>query len=231
MAWSGGGSMTTSWLSFDVRVVRDLHDLRAACAVRAAAYGHHLPQLKAALAEPDALDRQPGTAVLLCQDKSSGEAVGTARIERAAPAAAVQLETSVSLPDWLASRPRAEITRLAIRPGADPLLRPMLMKASYLYCVANQIRWLVIGARSDALVRIYRRLGFTDVLAADQTVPLAHAGGLRHRILVFDVVAAERSWHGCQHGLYSLMVETFHPDIRLFTDPLDAAAVGRRAAA
>lgn len=222
--------MTTSWLSFDIRVARDMADLRQACAVRAAAYGHHLPQLKALLAEPDALDERPGTAVLLCQDKSSGEAVGTARIERADPQAAVQLEASVQLPEWLANRPRAEITRLAIRPGADPLVRPMLMKASYLYCVANQIRWLVIGARSEALVRIYRRLGFIDVLAADQTVPLAHAGGLQHRILVFDVVAAERSWHGCQHELYSLMIETFHPDIRLFGDP-PVARAPRRAAA
>ncbi len=211
--------MTTSWLSFDLRVAHDAQDLREACAVRAAAYGHHLPQLKKALAEPDELDHQPGTAVLLCQDKSTGEYIGTARIQRAGPQAAVQLEASVQLPEWLAARPRAEITRLAIRPGADPLVRPMLMKASYLYCVANQIRWLVIGARSDALVRIYRRLGFIDVLAADQTVPLAHAGGLQHRILVFDVVAAERSWHGCQHDLYSLMVETFHPDIQLFGGP------------
>jgi len=221
--------MTTSWLSFELRVARDGRDLHEACAVRAAAYGHHLPQLQRALAEPDDIDRQPGTTVLLCVDKATGRGIGTARIQRAGPQAAVQLESSVQLPAWLAERPRAEITRLAILPGADGLVRPMLMKASYLHCVASQIRWLVIGARSEALVRIYRRLGLVDVLEGERTVPLAHAGGLQHRILVLDVTAAERTWHGCQHGLYGLMVDTFHPDIQLFGEA--PALLPQRAAA
>jgi hypothetical protein len=82
----------------------------------------------------------------------------------------------------------------------------------------------VIGARSDALVRLYKRLGFTDAL--DAPLPLAHAGGLQHHVLAFDVVAAERTWHAGQHGLYGLMVETFHPDLQLFDEPH-----GERAAA
>jgi hypothetical protein len=209
--------MTTASLGFSLRVARGEQDLLDACAVRAEAYGHHLPQLRAALAQPDAVDRDPATAVLLCRDKASGRAIGTARIQRAAPEAAVQIEASVQLPAWLLGRPRAEITRLAILPGADPLVRPMLTKASYLYCVASQIRWLVIGARSEALVRLYKRLGFTEAL--DTPLPLSHAGGLQHHILAFDVVTAERTWHQGQHGLYALMVETFHPDLQLFEDP------------
>jgi hypothetical protein len=39
-------------------------------------------------------------------------------------------------------------------------------------------------------------------------------------------VAAERTWHAGQHGLYGLMVETFHPDLQLFDEPH-----GERAAA
>lgn len=208
--------MSTAWLSFDVRIAREAADLHEACAVRAAAYGHHLPQLRRALAEPDAVDLQRGTAVLLCRDKASGRGIGTARIQRAGPQAGVQIESAVQLPPALAGKPRAEITRLAILPGADPLVRLMLTKACYLYCAASQIRWLVIGARSEALVRMYRRLGFVDLLPPEQRVPLAHAGGLPHRILAFDVLAAERTWHGGQHELYALMAETFHPDIQLF---------------
>lgn len=214
--------MSTAWLGFSLRVARTEQDLRDACAVRAEAYGHHLPQLQAALAQPEPIDRDPRTAVLLCRDKASGRAIGTARIQRAAPEAAVQIEASVQLPAWLRGRPRAEITRLAILPGADAMVRPMLTKASYLHCVAHQVRWLVIGARSDALVRLYKRLGFTDAL--DEPLPLAHAGGLQHHILAFDVVAAERTWHAGQHGLYALMVETFHPDLQLFDEPASERA-------
>ncbi|MBI5259973.1 MAG: hypothetical protein HY855_25960 [Burkholderiales bacterium] len=210
--------MTTAALSFEVRMARSAEDLREACMVRVAGYGHHLPQLKKALAEPDEIDHERGTAVLVCLDKASGRGVGTARIQRAGADTGVQLESSVRLPDWLAQRPRAEITRLAIVPGADALVRPMLMKASYLYCLASQARWMVIGARSEALVRMYRRLGFTDVLAEEQTVPLAHAGGLQHRILAMDVIAAERTWYQGQHGMYELMIETYHPDIQLMTE-------------
>lgn len=211
--------MVTTVLGFTLRLARSQADLRDAARVRSQAYGHHVPELGQALAEPDTLDRQPGTGVLLCRDKASRQAMGTARIQRATGHRPLQLEGSLILPHWLAGQPRAEITRLAVAPGADAQARLMLMKASYLYCLANQIRWLVIGARSDALIRIYRRLGFQDVLAPDQKVPLAHAGGLPHRILAFDVVAAERTWLAAGHGLYPFMIETFHPDLQLFGEP------------
>jgi hypothetical protein len=128
----------------------------------------------------------------------------------------LQLEGSVILPRWLADEPRAELTRLAVMPGADPQTRLILMKAAYLYCLASQVRWMVIGARSNALIRIYQGLGFTDVLGPDDRVPLAHAGNLPHRILAFDVTAAERTWLASGHGLYPFMIETFHPDLNLF---------------
>lgn len=211
--------MPTSELSFTVRVAREGRALREACAVRAQAYGHHVPALAQALAEPDALDIDPGTAVLVCRDKASGEVVGTARIQRNHPRP-LAIEASVELPPALAAQTRAEITRLAIRPGADPLLRPMLVKACWLYAVAAQIRWLVIGARSPALVRVYRGLGFQPLHADGAPVPLPHAGGLAHSVLVFDVVAAERQWHATQHGLYGFMVDTWHPDLQLLApDP------------
>jgi hypothetical protein len=208
----------TADLSFTVRLARHPGDLVDACRLRAEAYGHHVPELSQPLARPDGLDGQPGTAVLVCRDKASGRAVGTARVQRNQHAPLL-LESSLILPRRLAERPRAEITRLAVAPGADAQLRPALMKAAYLYCLASQVRWLVIGARSDALIRIYRRLGFEDVLGPDDRVPLAHAGNLPHRILAFDVVAAERTWLAAGHGLYPFMIETWHPDLQLFDEP------------
>lgn len=213
--------MPTCHLSFDVRVATTLSELREACAVRAQAYGRHLPQMLDLLAEPDALDRQRCSASLLCRDKASGVPIGTARIQRNTQGP-LQLEASLILPRWLADQPKAEITRLAVMPGADAQTRLMLMKAGYLYCLASQVRWMVIGARSDALIRIYRRLGFRDVLGAEDRVPLAHAGGLPHRILAFDVTAAERTWLAAKHGLYPFMIDTFHPDLQLFEEPVAA---------
>lgn len=213
--------MSTSELSFTVRIAQDAITLQEACAVRALAYGHHVAAMAQALAEPDATDFAPGTAVLVCRDKASGVVVGTARIQRNHPLP-LPIEASIVLPEALAGHARAEITRLAIRPGADTLLRPMLVKACWLYAVAAQIRTLVIGARSPALIRIYRGLGFADLLGAGRQVPLAHAGGLPHSVLCFDVVAAERQWHAAQHGLYGFMVETWHPDLQLVAEAVPA---------
>jgi hypothetical protein len=207
--------MTTTTLSFSVRIARTSEDVREACAVRALAYGHHLPEMGQRLVEPDAIDHADSTAILLCRDKRTGEGIGTARIQLSS-GGPLLLEQSLILPNWIAGRPRAEITRLAVLAGADPLVKLCLMKASYLYSVANQLRWLVIGARNEALIRNYRRLGFRDVLDPDNRVPLAHAGNLPHSILAFDVVAAERTWQAARHPLYAFMVDTCHPDLQLF---------------
>lgn len=207
--------MTTSNLTFSVSLAATAADLQDVCSVRACAYGHHLPEMQETLAVPDALDGRRGTGILVCRDKATGAATGTTRIQRNV-AMPLQLEGSVILPRWLADEPRAELTRLAVMPGADPQTRLILMKAAYLYCLASQVRWMVIGARSNALIRIYQGLGFTDVLGPDDRVPLAHAGNLPHRILAFDVTAAERTWLASGHGLYPFMIETFHPDLNLF---------------
>jgi hypothetical protein len=222
--------MNSGSLSFDIRLVRTPQALRAASDVRRRAYGHHLGEHLARFAEPEPLDSAPGTAVLLCRDKASGRAIGTARIQTSA-FGPLMLESSLIMPAWIAGRPRAEITRLAVVPGADPLVKLCLMKACYLYCLANQLRWMVIGARNEALVRNYRRLGFRDVLAPGDRVPLPHAGGLPHQILAFDLVGAERDWLERRHPLYAFMVETYHRDLQLFEPATEAAVTPLAAAA
>ncbi len=214
--------MTTAHLDFTVRIAAPGADLADVAALRAQAYGHHLPGLAQAMAQPDAADSAAGTTVLLCRDKASGRALGTARIQRNHPRP-LPIEASLALPPAMAALPRAEITRLAIAPGAHGLLRPMLVKACYLAAVASQVRLLVIGARSAALVRIYRSLGFADALGDSGPVPLAHAGNLPHHVLAFDVVGAERRWHAAQHALYSFMVETWHPDLQLLVETAEEA--------
>lgn len=206
--------MSSCTLGFALQPVASHADLLDACAVRAQAYGHHLPEMGARLTEPDALDEAPGTTVFLCRDKASGRATGTMRIQTS-QAGALMMERSVTLPDWLAAVPRAEITRLAVSIGADPLTKLCLMKASYLFCMAQHVHWMAIGARNEALIRNYRRLGFFDALGHGALVPLAHTGGLMHRILAFNVLAADRTWAAARHPLYSFMVQTRHEDLKV----------------
>jgi len=207
--------MSTSDLSFFIRIARTHSDLLEACRVRSESYGHHLPELGLRFAAPEPLDHEEGTVVLIARDRATGRGVGTARIQTNR-GTALQLEASVELPAELAGHTRAEITRLAVAAGADAQVKWCLMKASYLYCLAAQVRWMVIGARSDALIRNYRALGFTDVLPGGARVPLAHAGNMPHQLLAFDVTAAERLWQQAGHRLYAFMVGTFHPDLQLF---------------
>jgi hypothetical protein len=216
--------MSMQLLRFSLRVARCEADLRAACQVRSASYGHHLPHLRAAFAEPEELDWDADSTVFLAIDKDSGAAVGTARLVTNARKP-LQIEQSAALPEPLSDRMLAEVTRLSVLPGHDdPRVKLGLMKATYLYCIARQVHWMVIGARSDGLIRQYRRLGFTDLLPEGRMVPLAHAGNLPHRVLAFDVTAAERNWHAAQHPFYDFMVRSYHPDIELFGEPMVRAA-------
>ena len=220
--------MSMQLLRFTLRVARSEADLRAACAVRSASYGHHVPELRDPFAQPDELDWHPDTAVFVAYDKETDEPIGTVRLATNVRQP-VQIQRSTTLPEVIGKRLVAEVTRLAVLPGNDdPRVKLALMKATYLYCLANQVQWMVIGARSDSLVRQYRRLGFTNLLGEGATVPLAHAGNLPHRVLGFDVTSAERNWHAAQHPFYEFMVGTYHPDIQLFTAPVSKPATPRQ---
>ncbi len=225
--------MHTQSLSFRVRIARTRNDLQAACRVRAQSYGHHLPKMQSVLLEPDLLDADDHTFVVVCVDKTTGCAVGTARFQTNT-GGPLLIEHSMAVPQEMQGDTRAEITRFSALSGADPLVKLALMKASYLFCLASQVRWMVIGARAEALIRQYMRLGFTDLFEDQRLVPLLHAGKLGHRILAFNVTSAERIWQALHHPLYDFFVETAHPDIELFSmlpalPTRDATRSGQRA--
>ncbi|MBX3641702.1 MAG: hypothetical protein KF720_01375 [Rubrivivax sp.] len=211
--------MSSCELGLTLNVVSSHQDLLDACLVRAQAYGHHMPELGQKLLEPDALDHDPGTTVFICRDKLTGLCTGTMRIQSSSYGPLL-MEGSLRLPPWLDSVSRVEITRLAVRVGADPLTRLCLWKASYLFCMANQLQWMVVGARNEALIRNYRRLGFVDVFAPDQMMPLAHTGGLPHRILALDNNVLKRRWGETRHPLYQFFFETQHADLEASTMPV-----------
>ncbi|MDQ6685563.1 MAG: hypothetical protein M3Z16_10590 [Pseudomonadota bacterium] len=199
-----------------MRIARTKQDLLAACRVRALSYGHHLPQMYEMMLEPDLLDADENTVVVLCVDKASGAAVGSARFQTNV-GGPLLIEHSVSVPASIQTDSRAEITRLSAVAGSDPLVRIALMKASYLFCAASQIRWMVICARKESLIRQYRRLGFVDIFDDGQLVPMRHVGRLEHKVLLLNVTAVERTWLDAKHALYDFFFDTSHPDIQLFS--------------
>lgn len=207
--------MTQQTLSFRLELASSKQDLDDACAVRSESYGHHLPGLYDALRQPDVIDLDVATTIFLCRDKASGQALGTARIQTTRTGQLL-IEQCAEAPLEMKGQDRAEISRFSAIRGADPLVKLALWKASYLYCQAAQARWMIIGARSEALVRQYQKLGFSDIYDDRRMVPLTYAGGLAHRILAFDVVTAERTWLASHNPMYGFIFETTHRDIQLF---------------
>jgi len=209
---AGRSEIAVERLPFTVRVVRHEQQLRKAVAIRQRAYGRHVPALGEMLREPEANDRNPGCVVLLAESRLDGEPLGTMRIQtnRHRPLA---LESSVELPDWLSDCSLAEATRLGVTEGRiGRMVKTMLFKAFYQYCLAADIEWMVIGARSP-LDRMYQALLFQDVFPGQGYIPLMHAGNLPHRILAFELETAEARWRAARHPLLDLFVRTSHPDI------------------
>jgi hypothetical protein len=206
------GPATVERLPFTVRVVKQEQELYKAVSIRQRAYGRHIPQLGEMLRAPEPLDRDPDSVVLLAESRLDGEPLGTLRIQtnRSRP---LTLESSVELPDWLAGRSLAEATRLGVTEGRiGRVVKTMLFKAFYQYCMAADIDWLVIGARSP-LDRMYQALLFQDVFPGQGYIPLKHAGNIPHRVLAFEMDTAEARWRAAKHPLLDLFVSTIHPDI------------------
>lgn len=201
-------------LSFTLRPVETYADLLTACSVRAEAYGHKIPAYRESMARPDAVDLSPWTAIFLCEDKNTGNAVGTMRVQSTTRGQTeLEIEKYIDPPPEMLQRGRAEITRLSAVIGADPFVRLALWKAAYLYCMATQARWLLIGVRKPSLLRAYEKMGARDIYGDRRPVLLGHAGYLPHRVLALDIGACEQNWKTDNHPLLKFMVETVHPDI------------------
>ena len=208
--------MAIQTLPFTVSVATDSLSLQDACDVRAAGYGHHLPEVRSKFSAPESLDHEAGTTVFIAYDKGSGCAVGTARIKTTTYGGETPVESCIELPDEMREDGRAEITKLAALPGSDPLVKLALWKVGYLYCLASQVRWLFITARSRGLIRQYRSLGAKPFFADERMLPLSYVSDIAHQVLIFDVLSAQRDANEANHALFGFMFATLHPDLQLF---------------
>lgn len=207
--------MRSELLSFTLRRAETHKDLLLACEIRAEAYGRKVPAYRDAMAVPDAIDASPWTTVFLCEDKVTGAAVGTARIQtRMDGRGELALERFVPLPERFKNASCAEVTRLAAPVGADPFVRLALWKAAYLYSAANGISWIVMTVRKPSLIRAYERMGAKDVFPdREDGFTLPYVGSFPHRIYGLDIDNFYDFWADTQHPLLEFMTATIHEDI------------------
>ena len=205
--------MAEERLPFTVRVVRSEEALHKAVAIRQAAYARHVPAFAAKLSSPEPNDHDQGSVVLLAESRLDGSPVGTMRIQTNR-FRDLAIEQSVELPAWLKNRSMAEATRLGVAQGSSGrVVKIVLCKAFYLYCLAANIEWMVIAARPP-LDRPYEAALFEDVYPGE-FIPLRHANNIPHRVLAFEVGTAAERWAEASHPLLKFMVQTRHPDIDL----------------
>src|SRR5471030_495743 len=208
-----GVRMAEERLPFTVRVVRSEESLHKAVAIRQAAYARHVPAFAATLGSPEANDHNEGSVVLLAESKLDGSPLGTMRIQTNR-FNDLSIAQSVELPAWLKNRSMAEATRLGVGLGqTGRVVKTVLFKALYLYCVEAEIEWMVIGARSP-LDRQYEALLFQDLFPG-QFIPMRHGNNIPHRVLAFEVGTAEERWAEAHHPLFNFVFQTQHPDLDL----------------
>lgn len=208
-----GARMSTAVesLSFTVRPVISHGDLVRACRVRALAYGAKSPHLRESMLEPDSVDALPTTTTYLCEDKFSGQAMGTMRVQVSGPQLSpLSIDGVVPPLREFQTAYRAEITRLAAPVGADPFVRLALWKAGFMHCRSHHVRLLMLAVRKPALIKAYTKMGAKDVCGE---LPIPYAGNLPHRVMGLFLDDIESEWRMAQHPLLKFMVETAHPDI------------------
>ena len=201
-------------LPFTISIARSSTELEQAVAVRHGAYARHVPGFAATLQVAEPLDFDDGAIVLLASSKLDGAPLGSMRIQTNC-AKPLELEESLALPEWLATRRLAEAARLGVtNEKVGRLVKSMLFKAYFQYCQLNDIEWMVITARAP-VDRQYDRLLFDDVYADMGYIPVHHVDDIPHRVMKFEIETAQARWAKARHPMYEFIFNTRHPDIDL----------------
>ncbi|WP_454807459.1 N-acyl amino acid synthase FeeM domain-containing protein [Paraburkholderia fungorum] len=216
----------TERLPFTVQVASNLADLDKAVEMRRAAYRRHVPEFAETMVV-ETLDRAPGTVVLLAQSRLDGGPLGTMRVQTNT-FGPLAVEQSVRLPDWLSQASLAEATRLGVARGPiGRMVKVALCKAFFMYCAQNGVDWMLITARSP-LDREYEAMLFGDVYGHNEFLPMAHVGGLPHRVMAKPVALVRQRWAKVNHPFYGFFFETDHIDIDI-TSASNQSAAGHEA--
>ncbi len=204
---------TTERLPFRIEIASN-HNLGKVTALRAAAYGRHMPAFATQLEQPEASDFESGCEVFVAISKLDGTALGTLRTH-ANVHKPLPLQASMQLSGRFNGARMVETTRLSIAGGvSSSVVRSALFKALHLYCLQQKVDWMLAAGRRP-VDRIYDALLFKDVNEPGAYYPMSHAGGVPHRVMAFSPTRARALWAENEHPLYNFVFETEHPDINL----------------
>lgn len=210
---------TPQILGFTVRPLTSAQDLPRVQALRAAAYGHHLPHLADQFGKADPLDLHRDVLIFVAEDKITGDIVGSCRIQINA-SGPLQIHSCMEPPPEHAGKLVSEITRMVVAPTyGDPMVRMALVKAAHLNSIASQISGIYAGSRA-ALLRQYRSLGFSFLFPDKREIPLSYASGIPHHVLWLDSIRAEHDWRssGNKGRHYDFIFTSYTPDIRIYPE-------------
>lgn len=204
---------TTERLPFRIEIASK-HNLGQVTALRAAAYGRHMPTFAAQLEQPEASDFESGCEVFVAISKLDGTALGTLRTH-ANVHKPLPLQASMQLSGRFNGARMVETTRLSIAGGvSSSVVRSALFKALHLYCLQQKVDWMLAAGRRP-VDRIYDALLFKDVNEPGAYYPMSHAGGVPHRVMSLAPDQVKPLWAEKGQSLYGFFFETDHPDIDL----------------
>ena len=204
-------AQTEESLPFRVEIA-SREQLQEVADLRAATYGKHLPALGALLSRPEPADVALGCEVFVARSKLDGSLLGTLRthanVDKPLP-----LQASLELPERFRGTRMVETTRLCVKGSSGAsVVRSALFKAMHQYCLDQNVEWMLAAARRP-VDRIHDSLLFVDVKESRVYYPMAHAGGVPHRVMYMSTTDMRRQWKECQHILYRFAYDTYHPDI------------------
>lgn len=206
----------THTLPFKVRLAKVPADLARVLALRAQAYGRHVPELADSLgrAEPD--DLRADTLLLLAESKEDGSLLGSMRlINNLHQPLKIEQETTLPAKFW--GRRLVEARRLTVLPGTQGrMVSTALSKAMYEICFFSAMDEVLITARHP-VDKMYRTMQFEDALGG-QKLCLSDVSNLPHGLYCLPVRDADARWRKAECPLYPFMAQTRHPDIEIDYD-------------
>ena len=202
----------TQVLPFVVRMAKQ-SELAEVAEFRSASYGKHLPHLAQQLMDTEASDYDLGCEVIVVRSKLDNSLLGTMRMHTNA-FKALPLQASIKLGTQFRQTRMVETTRLCVKGSPNTsLVRTAMFKAQFHYCLQNDVDWMLAAGRRN-VDRIYEGLRFSDVGEPGLFYPMAHAGGVPHRVMCLSPLEALGMW-SVDHPLHIFIMGTQHKDIDL----------------
>jgi len=202
--------------AYVVRIVRTPDQLQSAINVRYQAYSEKLQALAASVRQPGPLDFAHGPVVLLAQNRLSGEAIGTLRLNTG-PSFLSMLK-DIRLPVNIVKERTAFVSRMAVTGPVQErqVVRNLMQKAVFQLCIAKQLNRILLLA-VEPRERLFYRCGFSDVFEDGESRHPEFLDGFPVKALYADTYSMERLWREERHPLYDFLFRTFHPEIEVFS--------------